>query len=90
MIKSVKVKLQVPAGVSDEARQCAERQAREAAVLALWEAGEISTGLAAEALELPRHAFHDLLAARGIPMESGPLNQEAIEEARQKLVSKHP
>jgi predicted HTH domain antitoxin len=90
MAKSVSVKLEVPAGVSGPARESAERQAREAAVLALWEAGEVSTGLAAEALELTRHAFHDLLASRGIPMESGPLNQKAIEEARKKLASKHP
>jgi predicted HTH domain antitoxin len=90
MAKVIKVKLEVPAGVSAQARESAERRAREAAVLALWEAGEISTGLAAEALELTRYAFHDLLAARGISIESGPLEVEAIEEARRKLASERP
>ena len=62
----------------------------EAAVLALWEAGELSTRRAAEELGLSYREFLDLLAARGIPVESGPLNLQAIEEAERKLASGQP
>jgi predicted HTH domain antitoxin len=86
MTKSAKVKLEVPEGISDHAKELA----REAAVLALWEAAEFSTGEAAEELGLSYHDFLDLLAARGIPAESGPLDREAIEAARRKLSSGRP
>ena len=59
----------------------------EAAVLALWEAGDLSTRRAAEGLSLAYREFLDLLAARGIPVESGPLNLQAIEETERKLAS---
>ena len=43
-------------------------KAREAAVLALWEAGVISASRAAEELGLSAHEFLDLLAAKGLPV----------------------
>ena len=39
---------------------------------------------AAEELGLTYREFLDRLAARGIPVESGPLDTKALEEARQK------
>jgi predicted HTH domain antitoxin len=62
----------------------------EAAVLALWEAGKLSTRRAAEELGIGYREFLDLLAARGIPVESGPLNLQAIEEAERKLANGQP
>jgi Uncharacterised protein family (UPF0175) len=81
-----KVILNVPQEISDPAKQ----KAHEAAVLALWELGELSTGEAAEELGLSHHDFLDLLAAKGLPVERGPLNLEAIDEARQKLATRQP
>lgn len=86
MAKTARVRLELPEGISDHARD----RAREAAVLALWEAAEFSTGEAAEELGLTYHDFLDLLAARGIPAESGPLNRQAIEEARRRLSDGRP
>jgi predicted HTH domain antitoxin len=86
--KTVKVKIEVPDGVSDEAREGAERHAHEAAVLTLFKEGAISTRQAAAELGLTYYDFLDLLSARGIPVERGPLNTEALEEARRRLAGK--
>jgi predicted HTH domain antitoxin len=83
--KSVHVTLEAPEEVSDQARALAERKAHEAAVLALWQEGELSASRAAEELALNMHDFLDLLAAHGLPVESGPLNLTAIEQAHQRL-----
>ncbi len=83
--KSVKVRVEAPAEVSDQAKALAQRKAHEAAVLALWQEGELSSSRAAEELSLSVHDFLDLLAAHGLPVESGPLNLTAIEQARQRL-----
>jgi hypothetical protein len=81
-----KVILKVPQEISEQAKQ----KAHEAAVLALWELGELSTGEAAEELGLSHHDFLDLLAARGMPVERGPLDMGVIDEARRKLATGQP
>jgi predicted HTH domain antitoxin len=83
--QSVKVSLEVPEGISSQSKDEAERRAREAAVLALWEAAEISTRQAAAELNLTYYDFLDLLAEKGIPVVQGPLDTEALEEARRKF-----
>ena len=88
MARAVKVSLEVPDEVSDQHKADAERKALEAAVLALWEAGDISTRQAATDLGLTYYDYLDLLAAKGIPVERGPLNLDAIEEARRKLAER--
>src|SRR5438034_5522113 len=84
-LKAVKVNLEMPEGIPDPIRAAAQSRAEEAVVLELWEAGELSTRRAAEELGLNYRGFLDLLAAKGIPVESGPLNLKAIEEAEAKL-----
>src|SRR5438105_11688433 len=88
MSNAVRVTLEVPGEVSMDTKAVAERKARESAVLAVWEAGEMSTRQAAAELGLTYYDFLDLLAERGIPVERGPLNLEAIEEARRKLAER--
>ena len=83
--RSIRVKVEVPEGISDQTRDAAEAKAHEAAVLALWEATELSTRQAAVELNLTYYDFLDLLAARGIPVVRGPLDDEALEEARRKF-----
>ena len=83
--KTVRVTLEIPATVSEQIRQQVQSRAEETAVLSLWEAGELSTRQAAEELELPYLDFLELLTARGIPVERGEINLQAIEDAQRKL-----
>jgi predicted HTH domain antitoxin len=88
-IKTVKVNVEVPEDISEQERTIAERRAREAVILSLWEADRLSTREAAEKLGLSYGDFLDLLAARGIPVERGELNLEAIRAASQRLADEH-
>lgn len=88
MAGAVKVTLKLPEEVTEETRTVAHRRAYESAVLAVWEAGEISTRQAAAEVGLTYYDYLDLLAARGIPVERGPLNLEAIEEAHRTLAER--
>jgi predicted HTH domain antitoxin len=88
--KTVKVNVEVPADIPDQTRKVVESEAEEAVVLALWKTGELSTRRAAEELGLSYRDFLDLLTARGLPIERGDLNLEAIEAARQKLARGQP
>lgn len=81
MGSSVQVTVAVPEGTSEEGRECAERQAHEAAVLVLWQRGDLTLRMAAEELGLEYHEFLDLLTARGIPVEDSPLDEGAIKKA---------
>jgi predicted HTH domain antitoxin len=90
MGKTVKVSLELPDGVSDQARESAEHRAREAVVLALWERQELTIREAAAELGLGYAAFLDLLAARGIPVAREPLDLEVIEKADRKLAGELP
>jgi predicted HTH domain antitoxin len=67
--RTVRVHVEVPEEIGDEAKAAAETRAHEAAVLALWESGKLSASRAAEELGLSAHGFLDLLAARGLPVE---------------------
>jgi hypothetical protein len=88
--RDIEVTLRAPAGVSETAKEAATAQAHEAAVLALWTAGELSTRQAAEELGLDYHQYLDLLAEKGIPVESGPLDLAALEDARRRLSGDAP
>ena len=90
MPKTVKVNLEVPAGISDQARDRAQREADEAAVLALWQQQELTLREAAEELGLTYRGFLDLLTAKDIPVERGPADLEALQAARQELAAGQP
>jgi predicted HTH domain antitoxin len=83
--RSIKVNVEAPEEISPQAKELAQRKAHEAAVLELWQQGELSASRAAEEMALTIHDFLDLLAAHGLPVESGPLNLTAIEQAKQRL-----
>ena len=78
-----KITLEVPEDVSEGAR----KKAHQAAVLALWQEGAISTSLAAAELALTHHDFLDLLASEGIPVVRRPPVPERIKEAQRKLAT---
>ena len=78
---AVKVQLDLPAGVSQRVIALAGRQALEAAVLALWREGELSTRQAASELSLTYRGFLDLLADKGLPVEDGLFDAQSVEAA---------
>lgn len=90
MAKAVKVMVEVPQGVSEETKATVERKAHETSVLHLWESGDFSTRQAAEELGLTYRGYLDLLAERGIPVESGMFDENALERARQMLAGRQP
>lgn len=90
MSKTIKVNLEVPDGVSDQAKESAEREAHEAAVLSLWQREEFTMREAAEELGLTYPDFLDLLAAKGIPVVRQALDINAVDEAERKLAGEHP
>jgi hypothetical protein len=84
----IRVNVELPDHIGDEAKTAAETQAHEAAVLAVWQAGKLTNREAAMELGLTYHDFLDLLAARGMPVvHGGEINVEAIEAASRKLAS---
>jgi predicted HTH domain antitoxin len=85
MPKTVRVSVEVPESVSEQARESAERQAHEAAVLSLWQREQLTIREAAEELGLAYADFLDLLAVRGIPVVQGPLDLDSVEQAERKL-----
>jgi Uncharacterised protein family (UPF0175) len=85
MPKTVRVSLEVPDNVSEQARATAEHQAHEAAVLSLWQREEFTIREAAEELGLTYSDFLELLATKGLPVVRRPLDLNAIEEAERKL-----
>ena len=88
--KAVKVRLEVPEQVSEAARATAEREARESAVLSLWQTGELSTREAVAELGITYYDFHDLLADRGIPVADGSFDDDALEQARRGFAERQP
>jgi hypothetical protein len=90
MTKSVKVKVEVPEGVSEATKEAAQRKAHETAVLHLWQSGDLSTRDAASDLGLAYHEFLDLLTERGIPVEDGLFDPKAVEEAARQLAARKP
>jgi predicted HTH domain antitoxin len=87
---TIKVNLEVPEGIPDQIKAAVQARVQEAAVLAFWEEDALSTRRAAEELGLTYREFLDLLAAKGIPIENGPLNLKAIEAAEHRLVDQRP
>lgn len=64
----VEVSLEVPEPIEDpRALERAARAAREAAVLELYDAGEIGSGYAGELLGMHRVDFLEFAGARGVP-----------------------
>jgi predicted HTH domain antitoxin len=90
MSKTVKVDLEVPPEVGDDAKAIAQTKAHEAAVLALWQEGKLTIREAAEELGLTYRELLELLATKGIPIERGPGDLVALEEARRKLAEGRP
>jgi predicted HTH domain antitoxin len=88
--KTVRVEVEVPAGISEATTTLARQRAREGAILALWQDDVLSTRQAAAELDLSYTEFLDLLADRGMPMERGELNTGAIEAAAARLAGKQP
>lgn len=85
--KAMEDRISVPEGVSGRAEDAAKQQAHQATVLSLWDAGEISTRQAAAEFGLQYHEFLDLLTAKGIPVERGTFDAQAVEDAARHITA---
>ncbi len=65
-VVAMKVELELPAGLSREAVDAAQRAALEAATLQLYRTHAISSGRAAEMLGVPLESFLLWASARGV------------------------
>jgi hypothetical protein len=85
MLRTVVIRLDVPDTTSEEALQVAERVAKEAAVLALQQRGELTMGEAADELGLTYGGYLELLAEKGLPATCDGTDREVMEALRQQL-----
>lgn len=85
--KTIEVKIEVPDEVSEKGLKAAEAKAKEAAVISLWEQGELSTRQAAAVLGMTYRAYLDLLAERGIPIVQGQSSEANLKEALRQVRS---
>ncbi|MCC6444137.1 MAG: hypothetical protein IT210_11875 [Armatimonadetes bacterium] len=85
MTNTLEIHIPLPAGVPDEAARIAERRAREAAVVSLQQAGEISIREAASLLGLGYEAYLDCLAALGLPATADTTTPDLTDALEQAL-----
>jgi predicted HTH domain antitoxin len=84
--KTLDIRIDVPKDVSDKAARFAEAKAREAAVIALQQEGELTIREAAEELGLSYEGYLNLLASRELPISKEASDQTAIDELRQAVL----
>ncbi len=71
--------IELPEELHEDQRKAATKAAQEAAILALFRSGAISSRVAAKSLGLSYTAFLDRIAELGIPVASGALRIAALE-----------
>jgi hypothetical protein len=81
----IDIRIEVREDVSPAVIEKAERSGREAAVLALQQAGEITIREAAMELGLDYTGYLDLLAARGLPVSNAKDDPEVLALIRTEL-----
>jgi hypothetical protein len=85
MLRTLEISLDVPDSTSEESLRVAERVAKEAALLALQQCGELTMGEAADELGLPYGGYLDLLAEKGLPATCDGTEPQVMEALRQQL-----
>ena len=78
MARTLSIEIPVPLEAEPDLERW-EAAAGEGAVLALWQAGFLSTRQAAGSLHLTYYDFLDLLASRGFPIVDDNDNGDALE-----------
>lgn len=77
--------IELPEELHEDQQKAAAKAAQEAAILALFRNGAISSRVAAKLLGLTYTAFLDRIAELGIPAASGTIRVAAIEAVRRQL-----
>lgn len=77
--------IELPDSPSERAVQIAREKAREAAIVALQQEGELTIREAASALGLEYEEYLNLLATRRLPVSPSMPDAEALEEFCQRL-----
>jgi hypothetical protein len=85
MLRTLEIHLDLPDTTSEESLRVAGRMAKEAAVLALQQRGELTIGEAAEELGLTYGGYLDLLAEKGLPATCEGSEPKVMEALRQQL-----
>jgi hypothetical protein len=83
--KTLDIRIDVPKDVSDQAARFAEAKAKEAAVIALQQAGELTSHEAAEQLGLSDEDYRNLLASDGLFFFQAEKDGRFIERAREEV-----
>ena len=78
------------ASMTPEERIGAEKDAREGAVIGLWQAGRLSTREAAAELGLGYYDYVDLLARKNIPVLQGELEEGEVQRLVQSIQASQP
>jgi predicted HTH domain antitoxin len=86
--ETITIHLTIPEDLPHDAREHTQREATVAGVLALWQRQHLTIREAAEELGLTYQEFLELLDQRGLPVERGPLDLTALEEARRSSGSR--
>jgi predicted HTH domain antitoxin len=79
MLWILEIRLDLPDTASEESPRIAESEAKEAAIVALQQRGEISIRAAAMDLGLSYEEYLDLLAKRGLPATTGDIDPSVLE-----------
>ena len=88
LAKTLDIKIQAPGAVSDRAAKLAEAKAREAAIIALQQEGELTIREAATELGLTYEGYLDLLAEKGLPASHDETHPAVLETLRQGMRQK--
>jgi predicted HTH domain antitoxin len=85
MDRILEIHLKLPDTASEESLRIAESEAKEAAIVALQQRGELSIREAAMDLGLSYEAYLDLLAKKGLPATTGDVDPSVLEAFEQWL-----
>jgi predicted HTH domain antitoxin len=79
MVRILEIHLDLPDTASEESLRIAAIQAKEAAIVALQQRGELSIRVAAMDLGLSYEEYLDLLAKKGLPATTGDVDPSVLE-----------
>jgi len=84
MTRVLEIHIPVPEAVSEEGAKIAQARAKEAAVLALQQAGDLTIREAAAELGLSYEEYLQLLDQKGLPVSSFEQDPAVLDELRQR------
>jgi hypothetical protein len=87
MAKALDIHIAVPEAISEDGVKVAEARAKEAAVMALQQAGDLTIREAAAELSLSYEGYLQLLHQKGLPVSSFEQDPAVLDDLRRRLES---